>query len=214
MIYVKSFVFNPFMENTYVLYDDTKECVIIDPGCYEAYEKKELKDFIVENELKVVKLLNTHCHIDHVFGNKYVKEEFGVELYIHQLDEQTLKAVKSYAPAYGFTNYEEATADKYLDEGDTVEFGQSTLDVVFVPGHAPGHIAFISKTDKVCIGGDVLFQGSIGRTDLPGGDFDTLIKSIHEKIFPLGDDFTVYSGHGPSTNVGTEKKSNPFCAVA
>ncbi|MBL6444931.1 MBL fold metallo-hydrolase [Fulvivirga sp. 29W222] len=214
MIYIKSFVFNPFMENTYVLYDDTKECVVIDPGCYEEYEKKELKAFIVENDLKVVKLLNTHCHIDHVLGNEYVKKEFNVELYVHQLDEQTLRSVKVYAPSYGFTNYEEATVDQHLDEGDIVEFGESKLDVIFVPGHAPGHIAFISKADKICIGGDVLFQSSIGRTDLPGGDFDTLINSIHSKIFPLGEDFTVYCGHGPATNVGTEKKSNPFCAVA
>lgn len=214
MIHVKSFVFNPFMENTYVLYDETGECVVIDPGCYEDYEKNEIKEFIKSNDLKVVKLLNTHCHIDHVFGNKYIKDEYGVKLYIHKLDDPTLKAVKAYAPAYGITNYEEAVADEYLEEGDEVKFGNSSLRVLFVPGHAPGHIAFYSSDDKFCIGGDVLFQGSIGRTDLPGGDFDTLINSIHEKIFPLGDDVIVYCGHGRETTVGVEKKSNPFCAVA
>lgn len=213
MIHVKSFVFNPFMENTYVLYDDTKACVIIDPGCYEPYEQQELKQYITENNLEVVKLLNTHCHIDHVFGNQFVKDEFKVDLYIHPLDEATLKAVKAYAPAYGISNYNEATADHFLEDGDKVKFGNSTLDVLFVPGHAPGHIAFYSKEDKLCIGGDVLFHGSIGRTDLPGGDFDTLIRSIHEKMFPLGDDVTVYCGHGPETSIGYEKKSNPFCAV-
>lgn len=213
MIHVKSFVFNPFMENTYVLYDDTKACVVIDPGCYEPYEQQELKQYISENNLEVVKLLNTHCHIDHVFGNQFVKDEFKVDLYIHHLDEATLKAVKAYAPSYGISNYNEATADHFLEEGDKVKFGNSTLDVLFVPGHAPGHIAFYSKEDKFCIGGDVLFHGSIGRTDLPGGDFDTLIRSIHEKMFPLGDDVTVYCGHGPETTIGYEKKSNPFCAV-
>ncbi|ELR72257.1 Hydroxyacylglutathione hydrolase [Fulvivirga imtechensis AK7] len=202
------------MENTYILHDDTKEAVIIDPGCYERYEQEELKEFIASNDLKVVKLLNTHCHIDHVFGNQFVKDHYKVELYIHQEDEATLRAVKAYAPAYGFTNYHEAYPDQFLNEGDEVRFGSSSIEVLFVPGHAPGHIAFYSKEDKFCIGGDVLFQGSIGRTDLPGGDFETLINSIHKKIFPLGDDVTVYSGHGPATNIGYEKKSNPFCAVA
>lgn len=214
MIHVKAFVFNPFMENTYILYDDTKACVIIDPGCYEAYEKNELKRFIADNDLKVEKLLNTHCHIDHVLGNKYVQDEFGVDLYIHKIDEETLRAVKAYAPPYGFTNYEETSPDHFVDEGDTITFGDATLNVLFVPGHAPGHIAFYSDHEKICIGGDVLFKGSIGRTDLPGGDPDTLIDSIHRKIFPLGDDYTVYSGHGPETNIGVEKKSNPFCAIA
>lgn len=214
MIQVKSFVFNPFMENTYIIYDDSKECIIIDPGCYEDYEKNELKKFITDNELKVVKLLNTHCHIDHVFGNHFVKKEYGVELYIHQKDEETLRAVKAYAPSYGFTHFEETSPDHFLEEGDEVKFGNSILQVLFVPGHAPGHVAFYNEEDKICIGGDVLFQGSIGRTDLPGGDFDTLIKSIQNKIFPLGDDYTVYCGHGPATNIGAEKKSNPFCAVA
>ena len=202
------------MENTYILYDDTKSCVVIDPGCYEEYERMELKEFIVSNDLKVEKLLNTHCHIDHVLGNKFVKEEFGVELYIHELDQPVLDAVKTYAPAYGLTHYEETSSDHYLKEGDSITFGNSSLEVLFVPGHAPGHVAFISRADKICMGGDTLFQNSIGRTDLPGGDFDTLIQSIHEKIFPLGDDFVVYSGHGPSTTIENEKKNNPFCAVA
>ncbi|MEX2335909.1 MAG: MBL fold metallo-hydrolase [Fulvivirga sp.] len=214
MINVKAFVFNPFMENTYVLYDDSGESVVIDPGCYEDYEKKELKKFITDNKLTVVKLLNTHCHIDHVLGNQFIKDEFGVDLYIHQQDEATLKAVSTYAQPYGFAHFEEASADHFLEEGDKVTFGKSTLEVLFVPGHAPGHIAFYNTEDKICIGGDVLFQGSIGRTDLPGGDFDTLINSIHNKIFPLGDDFTVYTGHGPETKIGVEKKSNPFCAVS
>ncbi|MTI19623.1 MBL fold metallo-hydrolase [Fulvivirga sp. RKSG066] len=214
MIQVKSFVFNPFMENTYVLYDDTKECVIVDPGCYEDYERQELTDFIKNNELKVVYLLNTHCHIDHILGNQFVKNTYGVELLAHKDDEATLKAVKAYAPSYGFNNYQESEIDKYIDESEKIKFGNSSLDILFVPGHAPGHIAFVDKETKTIIGGDVLFQGSIGRTDLPGGNFDTLISSIHNKFFAYTDDFTVYSGHGPKTTIGVEKKSNPFCAVA
>ena len=210
---VKSFVFNPFMENTYLLYDETKEAVIIDPGCYEDYEKQELKDFIATHSLTVKRLLNTHCHIDHVLGNRFVKDTYGVKLAAHALDEATLGAVKVYAPNYGFQHFEEAGVDEYLDEGDIVSFGNSSLQVVFVPGHAPGHVAFYNTDEKLVIGGDVLFDGSIGRTDLPGGDFDTLIKSIHEKIFPLGDDLVVYPGHGASTTIGKEKQTNPFCAL-
>jgi len=214
MIQVKSFVFNPFMENTYLLYDETKEAIIIDPGCYENHEKNELTTFIDNNDLNVVRLLNTHCHIDHVFGNQFIKDTYNVKLAIHKEDEATLKAVKAYAPSYGFSNYVEAEADEFLEEGDTITFGNSSLEIIFVPGHAPGHIAFFSKDEKICIGGDVLFNGSIGRTDLPGGDFDTLIKSIHGKMFPLGDDMVVYCGHGPETTIGHEKKNNPFCALA
>jgi len=202
------------MENSFVVYDDTKECVVIDPGCYEDYEKQELSNFIKENDLKVVKLLNTHCHIDHVLGNKYVKDTFGVKLHVHKEDVATLQAVKAYASSYGFSNYEEATVDEHLEEGKPIVFGDSSLEVVFVPGHAPGHVAFIDHETKTVIGGDVLFQGSIGRTDLPGGDFDTLIKSIHTKFFNLADDYIVYCGHGPETKIGHEKKTNPFCAVA
>ena len=213
MIYIKSFVFNPFMENSYILHDETKEAVIIDPGCYENYEKKELSDFIEDNELKVVRLLNTHCHIDHVFGNQYVKEKYNVPLSIHKDDSATLLSVKAYAPSYGFQHYEESMADTFLDEGDKVEFGNSSLGVLFVPGHAPGHIAFYNKDEGFIIGGDELYDGSIGRTDLPGGDFDVLIHSIHEKFFPLGDEMMVYSGHGSTTTIGKEKASNPFCAI-
>jgi len=201
------------MENTFVLHDETKECVIIDPGCYEPEEKHELQEFIKDRGLKVIALLNTHCHIDHVLGNAFIKEQYKVALYLHPKDEATLKAVKVYAPNYGFPLYQEATIDHFIDEGDTITFGNSALEIVFVPGHAPGHIAFYNKKEKFCIGGDVLFRSSIGRTDLPGGDYDTLIKSIQNKIFPLGDDITVYPGHGPETQIGFEKINNPFCAI-
>ena len=213
MIKVKSFTFNPFQENTYVLYDKSKSCVIIDPGCYESSEKEVLIDFITSQSLKVEKLVNTHCHIDHVLGNKFIKDTYQVQLYIHEHECEILKAVETYAPNYGFPQFEPTQPDQYLQDGDTFSFGNSTMDIIYVPGHAPGHIALVSSSDKFCIGGDVLFKGSIGRTDLPGGDFDTLIKSIHKKMFLLPNDTTVYSGHGLVTTIGEEKMSNPFCAT-
>ncbi|MFD1000640.1 MBL fold metallo-hydrolase [Ohtaekwangia kribbensis] len=213
MLQLQSFVFNPLQENTYVLFDETKECVIIDPGCYEREEQYDLADFIETNQLKVVKLLNTHGHVDHVLGNAFVKETYKTKLYIHEQDAATLKAVKVYAPHYGFFQYQEAEPDIYLKEGEAVTFGNQSLDVLFVPGHAPGHIAFYHAASKTLIGGDVLFYNSIGRTDLPGGNYDTLIDSIHQKLFTLPDDVTVYPGHGPETTIGYEKKTNPFCAL-
>lgn len=213
MIQIKKFVFNPFSENTYVVYDETLEAVVIDPGCYEREEQEELAEFIENQNLKVVQLLNTHCHIDHVLGNQYIKDRYGVELHIHAKDEETLLAVKVYAPAYGFAHYNEATSDGFFDEGDTIRFGNSSFDVIFVPGHAPGHVAFINKDQQICIGGDVLFDGSIGRTDLPGGNFEELISSIHKKMFDLDDDMVVYTGHGGETTIGKEKNTNPFCAI-
>ncbi|HEY0741794.1 MAG TPA: MBL fold metallo-hydrolase [Chryseosolibacter sp.] len=210
---VEKFVFNPFQENTYVLYDDTKECVVIDPGCIEPEEKHELRDFIESNGLKVKLLLNTHCHVDHVLGNDFVKETYKVELLIHEADLPVLKAVRAYAPSYGFFQYHEAEPDRFIKEGDIITFGKQSLDVLFVPGHAPGHVAFYNAKEKMVIAGDVLFYNSIGRTDMPGGDYDTLITSIHEKLFTLPDDITVFPGHGPETSIGFEKKTNPFCAV-
>jgi hydroxyacylglutathione hydrolase len=214
MMQIKAFEFNPFQENTYVLYDESGECVIVDPGCFGKDEENELSDFIAENNLTVKLLLNTHCHIDHVLGNWFVKNKFGVSLYIHPKDEVVLKAVKVYAPNYGFPGYQEALPDEYLKEGEIISFGKQTLSILFVPGHAPGHVAFYHEEDKVLLGGDVLFYNSIGRTDLPGGDFQTLLDSIKQKFFSLPDDVTVYPGHGPQTTIGFEKKTNPFCAVS
>lgn len=213
MLQIQSFVFNPLEENTYVLYDETKSCVIIDPGCYEPEEKKELEDFIVDHQLNVSMLLNTHGHVDHVLGNAFVKRRFQTRLLIHEKDEATLNAVKVYAPHYGFFQYEETSVDGYLREGEPVVFGNQSLQVLFVPGHAPGHVAFYSAPDKILIGGDVLFQNSIGRTDLPGGDYETLLDSIHQKFFSLPNDVVVYPGHGPETTIGFEKESNPYCAL-
>ncbi len=213
MINIKSFEFNPFNENTYVLSDKSGECIIIDPGCLSNEEKDELTNYIANKNLQVIKLVNTHCHIDHVFGNDFVKRKYGVELIIHQLDLPTLEAVQVYAPIYGFKNYEPAQADQFFVEGDTVDFGNSSLEVLFVPGHAPGHVVLVNKEQNFCIGGDVLFRESIGRTDLPGGNHEQLIHYIHEKMFALENDVVVYPGHGPTTTIGHEKAHNPFCAI-
>lgn len=213
MLRIKKFTFNPFGENTYVLFDDSKECVVIDPGCYEKAEQQELTAFIDSNELVVKMLLNTHCHIDHVLGNAFVKRKFNVGLFINPIEEPLLRAVKSYASNYGFFQYEDSVADGFLTEKDVVAFGEQKLEILFVPGHSPGHIAFYDEASKILVGGDVLFENSIGRTDLPGGNFNTLINSIHEKFFTLPDDVTVYCGHGEETSIGFEKRTNPFCAI-
>lgn len=210
---IKVFEFNPLQENTIVLYDDTKECVIIDPGCSDEDERAELEHFIDSNNLTVKMLLNTHCHVDHVLGNWFVKTRFNVKLHIHRIEEAPLKAVKVYAPHYGFYDYQESEPDAFFEEGDTISFGTQKLSVLFVPGHSPGHVAFYNAEEKCVIAGDVLFYNSIGRTDLPGGNFETLINSIHQKLFTLSDEVEVYPGHGPKTSIGFEKRTNPFCAV-
>jgi hydroxyacylglutathione hydrolase len=213
MMQIKTFTFNPFAENTYVVYDETGEGVIIDPGCYERTEKEQLAKFVAEQNLTIRYLLNTHCHIDHVLGNTFVKDKYNVPLLIHPLDEPVLRAVKAYAPSYGFALYQESLPDAYLEEGNTLSFGNTAFSILFLPGHAPGHVGFYHEPTLSLLSGDVLFEQSIGRTDLPGGNFDVLLKSIQEKIFTLPDAVTVYPGHGNTTTVGDEKQFNPFCAV-
>ena len=210
MLQIASLSFNPFQQNTYVLYDESGSCVIVDPGCYEPDERQELQAFIGNNGLRVTQLVNTHCHIDHVLGNEFVKQTYGVGLHIHKLDDPVLRAVSSYASNYGFNLYQPATVDGYLEEGGELLVGNARLSILFVPGHAPGHIAFYSAESKSLISGDVLFYNSIGRTDLPGGNFETLDNSIRKKLYVLPEDTTVYPGHGPKTSIGFEKKTNPF----
>jgi len=211
MITVKTFTFNAYSENTYVLYDETKECVIIDPGMYEGYEQNELTAFIKQENLKPVLLLNTHCHLDHVFGNKFVFDTYGLKPKFHKGELQVLEAVPSYAPSMGFGKYEVSPLpDQFLPETGTVAFGDSTLALIFAPGHSPAHLCLYSKADAVLIGGDVLFYGGIGRTDLPGGNHQQLIQNISSKLFVLPDETKVYPGHGPATTIGFEKQHNPF----
>lgn len=210
MLQLRSFTFNPFMENTYVLYDETKEAVIFDPGCYEKREQQTLQAFVAAEGLTVKYLINTHCHIDHVLGNAFVKRTFNVPLLMHQFEIPVLKSVATYASNYGFPAYEESEPEQLIDESDEIKFGNTILKIRFVPGHAPGHLIFYNESAKICIAGDTLFQGSIGRTDLPGGDHQTLLDAIKSQLFTLPEDMTVYSGHGPETNIGLEKEHNPY----
>lgn|SRR5690606_15165527 len=214
MLHLQSFVFNAFQENTYVLYDDTKQCVIIDPGCYAAAEQQQLANFIESNELTPVKLLNTHCHIDHILGNNFVSKKFNIGLEIHEADLPTLLATTEYGHLYGFTVDPSPQPTRFIQNNETITFGNTDLEVRFTPGHAPGHVVFIHHNERFVINGDVLFYNSIGRTDLPGGDHNTLIKSIHQELFTLPDDYIVYTGHGPSTTIGEEKKNNPFVGLS
>ncbi|MCC5943956.1 MAG: MBL fold metallo-hydrolase [Bernardetiaceae bacterium] len=213
MIQVKKFTFNPFQENTYLLYDETKAAVVIDPGCLELHEQAQLRDFVQANSLKVEALINTHCHIDHVLGNKFIKETYNVALQIPPKEVAILALAERSAIMYGMLGYEHTTHDELLAESGTFSFGNSELEILFVPGHAPGHLAFYAKEEGFCINGDVLFRQSIGRTDLPGGDHDTLLRSIREVMFALPDNTLVYTGHGPETTIGYEKANNPFCAI-
>ncbi|GAA3934226.1 MBL fold metallo-hydrolase [Hymenobacter algoricola] len=207
---VSGFTFNAFSENTYLLHDATGQCAIVDPGCYDRAEQTALRSFIEDQGLQVVLLLNTHCHIDHVFGNQFVLDTYKVPFLIHEADLATLRAVPTYAPSYGFPNYTPAEPTGFLTAGEPVQFGNTTLEVRFAPGHAPGHVVFYHEPTQVVIGGDVLFQGSIGRTDLPGGDHATLLASIRTQLLTLPDAVTVYCGHGPATTIGAERRTNPF----
>ncbi len=210
MLNVQRFTFNPVQENTYVVYNDEKDCCIIDPGCYFATEEKALTDFVEANGLKPVYLLNTHCHLDHIFGNRFIHKRYGLILHLHPLEE----AVLEFGPASAnmwqmpFDNYDGEL--KFINEGDTIQLGNETLEILFTPGHSPGSICFYSKPHKFIISGDVLFNGSVGRTDLPGGSFDTLQQSIKTKMYMLPEDVIVYPGHGDSTTIGDEMKTNPF----
>jgi glyoxylase-like metal-dependent hydrolase (beta-lactamase superfamily II) len=210
MITVTAFVFNPVAENTYLLSAAGGDCIIIDPGCYFGNERRELADYIAENKLRPKFLLNTHCHLDHIFGNKFIYETYGLELYVHPNEQVVLEN----APLYGlqwnlpFDNY--LSPLHFLREGDELRLGENSLKVLYTPGHSPGHICFYCSEQHFLVGGDTLFNGSIGRTDLPGGDFDELVTSIRTKLFVLPDETIVYPGHGESTTTGFEKKHNPF----
>ena len=210
MITVKKFVFNPIQENTYVLYDETKQCVIIDPGCYTDDEKSQLKSFINNNGLNPLMVLNTHCHFDHIFGNAYVCKEFGVELWAHKAEIPNIERAVPYTSAFGMVFEESPLPSHYLEDGDEMKFGNSVIKVIHTPGHSPGCVCFYSEADKMLIAGDTLFQDSIGRTDLPGGNYDEIMDSLLDKLMVLPNDTVVYCGHGPNTEIGKERMYNPL----
>jgi glyoxylase-like metal-dependent hydrolase (beta-lactamase superfamily II) len=207
---IKYFTFNPTQENTYIISNESNLCVIIDPGCYYPEEKKELFDYIQESGLQPVHLLNTHCHTDHVMGNAFIKESFGLSPKIHAEELIVLNHAKTLGSSFGLFMDESPSPEICLEDGGIITFGETTLKIIFTPGHSPGSVCFYNESEKYLIGGDVLFKNSIGRTDLPGGDLETLLNSISEKLFKFDEDTIVYPGHGPSTSIGYEKINNPF----
>ena len=210
-LHIQGFTFNPFQENTYVVYTEAGDAVIIDPGCYSREEQQLLTAFIQEKNLKILALLNTHCHIDHILGNAFILRTFDVELYAHELDLPTLKNGSYAASLYGIQGYETSPEPtQFITDNETLTFGSIEFQVIFGPGHAPGHVAFYNAENAVLLGGDILFRGSFGRYDLPGGSLEVLKKTITERIFTLPEDTIVYSGHGPATITGEEKRTNPI----
>lgn len=210
MLTIKTFTFNPYQENTYLLYNESGNAIIIDPGMYGEQDQQELLAFMANNNLKPTLLLNTHCHIDHVLGNSFVHEKFGLLPQFHEGEVPILVAVQNYAPQMGIRYDISPIGETFLNDDDTVYLDNDELKVILAPGHSPAHICFYSADQKFLIGGDVLFRNSIGRTDLPGGNYQQLLDSIKTKLYTLPDDTIVYPGHGPSTTIGFEKNSNPF----
>jgi glyoxylase-like metal-dependent hydrolase (beta-lactamase superfamily II) len=209
MFNIASFTFNPFQENTWVVHNGS-EAILIDPGCWNTAEERELERWLGDNALEPVRLVLTHAHIDHVLGCAWAHRRYGLKPEMHRSDLPLLEMAPRQGQLYGVPCEAPPLPERFLGEGNTVSLGNDALRVLFVPGHAPGHIALYAEQERFVIAGDVLFANSIGRTDLPGGDLDTLLRSIREVLFPLGDDVTVHCGHGPSTTIGRERRSNPF----
>jgi hydroxyacylglutathione hydrolase len=210
MANVLQLTFNPFQENTYLIYDDTQECIILDPGCSTPEEQAELITEIDRLALRPVRLINTHCHIDHVLGNRFISNTFGLTLEAHQGEQPVLDSGLQVASMYHIPYDPSPAIGKFLTAGDLIQFGNTTLKAIFTPGHSPASLSFYCEKDRFLIAGDVLFKNSIGRYDLPGGNLNTLMKSIKEKLMILPDDVKVHSGHGPSTTIGEERRNNPY----
>ncbi len=210
MIQIQCFTFNPYQENTYLLYDETGTCAIIDPGMYGVTEQAELTSFIEQQSLRPELLLNTHCHIDHVLGNRFIYETYGLLPQFHENELPLLVEVQNYAPQMGMRYDISPIGEEFLPAQGTISFGEHQLELIFAPGHSPGHLCFYHPGQGFLIGGDVLFYNSIGRTDLPGGNHQHLLDSIAQQLYVLPDETVVYPGHGPETSIGHEKKTNPF----
>ncbi|MBP8823218.1 MAG: MBL fold metallo-hydrolase [Flavobacteriales bacterium] len=208
-MHIRKFTFNPFQENTYVLHADGKG-ILIDPGCSDRNEERELADWLKRNGITPERVLLTHAHVDHVMGCAWVKAQYGLAPELHRADLPVLEHAVASAALFGVLCAPPPAPARFIEEGEVVTLGNEHLDVLFVPGHAPGHVAFFNPKKRFIISGDVLFQRSIGRTDLPGGDLDTLVESIRSQLYPLGDQVVVYCGHGPETTIGEERRENPF----
>lgn len=210
MIQIAEFTYSPFYENTYVLHTPNGDCIIIDPGCYYEFEQQELRSFINDMALKPKMLINTHGHIDHIFGNKFICDTYKLLPHAHKESIPYFERAVEYGSMFGVKCERSPLPEKYLSEGDVVSLGDSQLNVLYTPGHSTDSISLYCEAQKFVIGGDVLFKESIGRTDLPGGDFNTLIRSIRTKFFTLPGEVRVYSGHGPVTSIGYEMAHNSF----
>lgn len=213
MLTTQTFCFNPFQENTYVLSDANGDCVIIDPGCYSKDEQSELVEFISSHHLKPIAVWLTHCHIDHILGLRFCEKQWGLPYFLSAGEIPQLKAVEVYAPNYGFNDVELPAADGIVILQNEIMLGENRFEVLSVPGHSPDHLAFYHPASHQIWSGDVLFHQSIGRTDLPGGDFETLKHSIQTKLYSLPDQTTVFPGHGQQTTIGFEKTANSFVRV-
>lgn len=213
MIELRSFTFNPFQENTYLLINGKRQCFIIDPGCYFAHERHELTSAIADADLEPVRLLSTHCHLDHIFGNNLVHEQFGLRPWIHPLEQPLLDRSPQMGAVYNLPFDPSPKPEGYLQDGERIRWGNTELEVILAPGHSPGSICFYLEAQGILIGGDVLFRESVGRTDLPGGDPAALERSITERLYTLPGEVVVYPGHGPSTTIAHERKHNPFVHI-
>ncbi|MCX6204499.1 MAG: MBL fold metallo-hydrolase [Bacteroidetes bacterium] len=210
MLTIKDFCFSPFQENTYVLYNELKHAIIIDPGCYTRMEEKMLTDFINKQDLTPTLLLNTHCHLDHVFGNNYVSETYGLTAHFHPNEQIVIDRLPEAAAKWGVPTEAYKGPVQYIQQDEIIPFGEDSFTVLLTPGHSPGSVCFYHAGQDFMIGGDLIFKDGVGRTDLPGANPQDLIKSIREQIFPLPDTLTIYSGHGPATTWGREKEHNPY----
>lgn len=210
MLHIQSFVFNPYQENSYIIYDDYKNCIIIDPGMHHYKEEEALSAYIQSEGFTPISLINTHGHIDHVLGNKYVADTYNLIPQFHEKELPLVVQVQNYAPQMGIRYEPSPIPETFLSEGDKIQIGDDKLELILAPGHSPGHLCLYSEKYKFLIGGDVLFKNSIGRTDLPGGNHQQLLDSIATKIYSLPEDTVVYPGHGPTTTIREEKQNNPF----
>jgi hydroxyacylglutathione hydrolase len=208
---IQQFTFNPFQENTYIIYSEKGDALIIDPGCYDPNEEEVLKSFISSKNLTVKFLINTHLHIDHVFGNAFIEETYNVKTIANQGDEYWLKGLEAQARMFGLKLRHSSTSiGQNIEEGEQIILGSEIFDIFHVPGHSPGSIVLYNAKNNCVFVGDVLFEGSIGRTDLQGGNYQLLIEGIQKKLLTLPDETIVYCGHGPSTTIGNEKSNNPY----
>ncbi len=210
MIQVKTYAFNPFQENTYVIYDETQKCIILDPGCYFSEEQKELTDFIAENGLQPEYIVHSHGHVDHILGSNYLRNYYNIQSIMHKDDLEVLRKSKDFGEMIGIEIDQPTDPEILIKEGEEISFGNTSFDVLHLPGHSPGSIGLYNEKEQVIFAGDVLFRRGIGRTDLMGGDHATLIRNIKDKLLSMNDDTVVYPGHGDTTTIKEEKAENPL----